>query len=1749
MAIFKRILIILSILFLVLAGFAVFALKSGFFTVDARDYVISLIKQNTGKDVRIGTIELGLYNNIVVHDVSMPVAMTFAEKGEFASIGSIIIRFNLLDIISRKKDFNSTLSSIIIDKPLIYLKKENGVFNLVDFASSFTVPVPSAQKKGAVPLPINKVFIQKGKVVFDDRDNTFTSYVDNFSGTILLKENPMLLRVNLSGKTKDSQKKNFMLDLDYYIGNSRFRGNIKISDALLNDWGAYILQPKDFTINSGGFYLDAAASGTGLKPEQMKIYGYAGVKEGGILIKNRIPVTDIDGSLEINSDRVRIRKAFFTVYGGKGVVKGSASSILGAMKFSAKAGITGINLGEFDPQNLTGTAQVYANAWGSKDSQQADLSIAISEGMVRGMPAKGIAFKASLKDSIVRLDEVKGLIGSGSLTGGGTIDLKKGKNNYNLLLNADGLDAQKLSGAKEISGSVTVALKCTGPLDKPKITAEMKSVKIKYSGNDMDNFSAKVTADRGRITAGGSMEYKNYRNLSLNSVINITGDKITIGDFKLQNNKELLVDAKGSLMISDGALGVSVTARDIFLSDLALDFLKGKDIDGAVRGTVYLKGTAEKPLAELDLSMAALKIRGSYYKVTASVRYGDDVVKIIEVNFNDNLKGSGQLSLKKKIFDANFELNSLKGDVISEFTGIKIFDSGQIDGNILVRKEASGYGGNVNLTTTYSKGTYKSARVDIAGSNNVFSIKQFDITQKKGYFKSGGSFSVKNDSDIRAMLNGRLENFRINDKLEADAVFAHTLDLFIGDDQASSTSSNSFKASKISFNGKAQDDLDISVKTFGKSVPELKVKWGEGYLADASLNAEPEIPQIEAVIQLRDADLYRVYTLLNSREKPLAKESLVTGEFNITGPVNKAKFAGTLSQTQGITSGEGFVGLEKKKGIYVLSNFGIKYNAVNVNLKNFMNIFDEKFGDTGVINGQGEIKGRPEKIESAGSINLSSGKLAGMPYDSVTADYTYMDKKVALEKGLFAYKDTSLRLDGSTFEIKGENDYYATITAQMKDFNLANYKLNGNLNFYGRILNNKKLKITGSLGSDNFMFRKHRFNPFVLNVNYGDDVLNLKTSKGKNSLNADLVINKDSLTFRRFTSVEEDGNLMLNVAGSVQFKKDTDSDVLIAVKDVNPQMANDLLGWDHTWGGKGNGNVKISGNAEKGLGITVFVTLSNGMVDGVDFDIVTGVVVIKDDAVNLSPVDNLMLTKADKYEISVGGIIPVPLSPGAAERLMGQEMNLNVKMKAGDMSVFKFLKFIDDASGPVDLDLNIKGTKEYPTVSGRLNITGGILKLKYLFKELTNVYANVLIKNNVIDIYTLKADTERGTIKVENLDEKKGGIMKFMKPYEVNWKITNVGDKVRFTDTATIDFISGDADLDLAMTGLLDSPNVKGTMHFENAKIVYPIKVRNKAGEQTDLKDNYAKKINWDIYVSGGENVHYYSNYYNNFADLTMKFTEGAPLRIYDKGNDMKMYGSVGVARGVYKYMNTELKMDDMKQSRVSFDNERTANLDIYAKAALRRFALNKTMGEQIISKSETTDLTIYVRFSGKVGKVNLDLTSDPRLDRDRLLYILTFGKDQDKNLSQADAVKYLDAIANSWLRSTVSSIVPADIASVDLKVKNIVPVASGATRTAEDTTDIEVGIGRTIGDNWWIEYRPSLVDVTDKMNLQHTLGAEMSIDSTSKFVFEGILKDPDTNSNQSVEGRASYKVSVPFGSWGEKATPTPTAVVTPGSR
>jgi len=574
------------------------------------------------------------------------------------------------------------------------------------------------------------------------------------------------------------------------------------------------------------------------------------------------------------------------------------------------------------------------------------------------------------------------------------------------------------------------------------------------------------------------------------------------------------------------------------------------------------------------------------------------------------------------------------------------------------------------------------------------------------------------------------------------------------------------------------------------------------------------------------------------------------------------------------------------------------------------------------------------------------------------------------------------------------------------------------------------------------------------------------------------------------------------------------------------------------------------------------------MVDGIPYDILSGLLTLKDHWLDFSPVDPMVMVKEDKYYVELTGKIPVPMSEQGVEILRGKEMDLHFSMKDGDLSIANFLKWIDTAEGLTNLDLDIRGTKEFPSVSGTVTITDGTARLRYLFKEIKSIYGNMVIKDNVMDIYNLKGDTERGTLKITNLDDKKkGGIMKSFKPYEVNWKITNIGDKIRFTDTYWLEFLNGDADIDLEVTGLFLAPHVKGALKVSDLRYKYPITYRTFEGEEVNkLKKNYAKMITWDIEAYVEDNVYYYNDKfssYGNYAKVFLKLGD-TPLVIKDKGKDLKIYGNVYVTKGEYKYLNTELNHDEMKQSKAVFDGLTKPVLDIHAKTKLKRFELNKVLGSgtdlagvsRSMDISGPVDLEVFVSALGRIGETRIEVKSDPPLERNRLLYILTFGRDIDpeKGIDDEDVRKMADAIANSWIKQgteQIEKLVPW-FDDIVVKVGDLLPKeqetpepGSGTnTVTARTKTKVQIGMGKYLTDQLYFDYNLRLMEHEldpGIYNLEQELGFEFSLDEVNKLIMKGIFRDPSQPYIPESEFFMGIETRLSFETWGAKPKVTPT--------
>ncbi|HPI03775.1 MAG TPA: translocation/assembly module TamB domain-containing protein, partial [Candidatus Goldiibacteriota bacterium] len=1229
--------------------------------------------------------------------------------------------------------------------------------------------------------------------------------------------------------------------------------------------------------------------------------------------------------------------------------------------------------GQINSDVLSGDLRAAVNFKGNEAGLKAEGGLFWDKGALGGAAVKSLRADIIYDTKAMQLKNLSGFIAGGRVEGKGKISLEKDKK-IDAWFKLKQLQMDKITTGKEFGGLADVNISAFGTLVTPAASAVIKSGMISFKGNEIRNISSEFGISKGSLKAVNTtvFDYGKYSALRLDADMEIKDDILAVKSMTLKDKKTVLGSVKGNYGLKSTDIDAAGSLKGIVISKTDIGYFRGKNIDGIINAELEVKGKADSPQIALDLKSDRLEIKNKRYTLKGKAGLAKNELKVSDFDFSGGLKGSAEYSLKNRLFQVNADINNLSGGIVSEITGYDAMDNSVINGNLLVKKESTGYGGNVGLDVSYESGLYRQFELKAGGRENSFSVDKLNVRQKDGSLVSSGSCTITDESDLALHMNGVMKNYEVNPALNVDAVLVNSIALNMKEDTVNFFSK--LKAESVFFNKKSMPVLDAAVKGKKDQEGEFRALWGDSYSASGKF-ISGEKPFIDMLIKLKDADLYPVYRLAGIKRNGLPAGALIRGDIKVSGEAQKASVNAEISQDTGLVKVNGNMSFAVKGNTIKPKELSADYQIVNMAVDKAGKIADEKFEGTGRLNGSGKLSGEWKRVEASGSLLAVEGRLAGMDYNDLEVNYKYKDRKLLLEKALLYYKKTSLDLAGSTLDFRENKDIYADLKMQALDYKFQGNRLNGYLGIAGRVVTGENPLFDGSFSGDGFKFKNHTFKPFVIKANYTKDGLALQTSKGAYQLKGDIGFEKDFTDIRKLEAFNSDGVKVLEASGKIMADSG-DSTVDITCQELDPQMVDGIIGLGFSWKGTLGGNVKITGNGKEGVGVTIQAVIKNGSFAGIEFDVMSGLLFLKNDWLDLSPAGPITLLKEEKYEFVLSGKIPVPMSEESAEKMRGEQMDLKAGIKDGDLSILKFLGFIDDASGVTNLTARITGTKEYPSVTGKIDVTDGDIKLKYLFKELKHVYANILIRDNVIDIYDLKGDTERGTIKIQNLDEKKGGLMKFVRPDEVNWRITNLGDRVRFTDTAYMEFLRGDADIDLAMTGKLEAPFIKGTIKASDFTYLYPIKTKTKAGEDTSIKDedNFAKKITWDVQLTGGDNVRFYSNYLNNYADVYIKFG-AAPLLLQDKGNNMKLTGNLRVIKGVYKYMNTDFIVDDLRESKVVFDGSTKPVLDVFAAAKFRRMEVYKANGQ-----TETMDLTVNLHAYGKVGDIKIELTSDPVL-------------------------------------------------------------------------------------------------------------------------------------------------------------------------
>ncbi len=1741
--------LILLVFFLIFLCFIIIARVPAFTSI-ITDYINSEIYKATGKNIIINRIEFGLIDNIKIKNILVPLKR-ISRDGEFATIKEIDLRFNILDIIKNKKEINKALSKIIIKSPVFYIYKQNNRLNIEDFFYSF---VKKEKKEGQnnilFPLPFFRIIIENGRLIYGDKDIKYFDSLENINGDIFLDIEKKVIKANFDAKSKEKGKGKILVAGDYYWEKNKLKANLKTESLNLYSLINYFVDSKEQSVKMTDITSDINIFFSE-KIENLKLNGYVKINDG-IILKNNIPINNIKGEFTVTNEKILINYFNFNIFKNPAYIKGYLKDVFKKFEFNFDLIINDFDIVKVAENFLNGKGRITLNIFGDKANIEGRGQLFLDSAEVNKIPIKNIEADIKIKKGIFSLDGMKGKIAEGNLNGNFYVDTKN-KNALNGKINLNRLEFEKLTNTKDSYGKINIVSNISGKLDLPYIKVQINSDSIKYKEYSLKNIKGNIIYDKKNLEIFSYFDYSDYIALKLYGNILFNKDRIDIVNLSIKEKASVISRTSGFFNLHDKEIKLDTEFLNIILTKLKIEYFKNKKVEAEFNGKFVLTGKIDSPVVELKLITKKLLIREEPYNLIMDVIYEKNAISIKELNFSDIVTGTAEFSLKKKLFDIKIDIKNLKGDVLKEVLGFDILADSKVNGAAQINKTFDGYNGSIFIDTSYKAGIYKKFEIDISGDKNIFNINKFKIKQKEGFLNITGNFNIKEDSYIFLDINGKAKNYQINDKLKVQFDLENKSKVTLSD---KISSSNNLKFTDIKFNGSQLKDLLINLKTENIDITSLKLNWGENYSIRGNLYSD--ISKIYLRFDFKEADFFPFYAILNMREKGLPKDALLNGYLEISGPLDNSDLLLYISQIKGIARINGKVNFNKNLSVFKLNRLNLDYNILNCDLKNFISIFVEKFENTGSLNSKGKIKGNPENLSSEGNIILSGGVLQGFNYENVNIDYNFNDNKLLFSKFNFYYKNQFLDLSNSFLKIKNKNEFYSDVKMFLKDFVFRGNKLNGNLNFSGAISKYNDFKINGSISSDNFTFCRHTFAPFIININLANDELLLKTSESikENKLYGNIKFFKNKVFVKEF-SIENLSHKFISAQGFIT-SGDENSDFTIEMVDYDPQVISNLLNWTHEWRGYLNGNIKISRNTKKGLAFTIYLKLTNGSFNNLEFDLFTGLFSLKDNWLDIAPAGPTILTKEGKYEIKATGKIPVPMSEEGVQIVKGVEMDITAQVREGDLSIIKFIKWVDTAEGRLDADIKIKGTKEFPSISGKVNVTDGSASFKYLLKDIKHIFANILIKDNVIDIYSLKGDCGKGILKISNLnDEKKGGLLKEYKIYEANWKIENIGDKIKISDTKYMEFLNGDADLNLEMTGQIENPLIKGEIKLSNTKYTYPTKIMSDKGEEVkDLKNNYAKQITWDVNVYCKENFMYYSIYGNNYAEVFIRPSD-SPITFMGKGNDLKITGNGLIQRGTFKYMNTDFSFDEMKESKVVFDSDRRPVLDINAKSKIKRIKLNEY--------DEEKDVDVYLKAYGRVGDVRIDVSSEPSLDRNRIFYILTFGSDVPKGIDLTQVGKdatmlAADALANYWLKiggQEIKKRTPLDYVDIKLKASDFLgredkgqskqDLPSKTTETADTggntpSAIVQIGMGKYLTDQIYFGYDLKLFKHGINLNLnqpgevydlQHILGLEYFLDNTKKLKFYRTFGSPNLGLQDETFFGLESRIS--FESWDSK--------------
>ncbi len=448
---------------------------------------------------------------------------------------------------------------------------------------------------------------------------------------------------------------------------------------------------------------------------------------------------------------------------------------------------------------------------------------------------------------------------------------------------------------------------------------------------------------------------------------------------------------------------------------------------------------------------------------------------------------------------------------------------------------------------------------------------------------------------------------------------------------------------------------------------------------------------------------------------------------------------------------------------------------------------------------------------------------------------------------------------------------------------------------------------------------------------------------GNAVVDADLTNRK--FTIRKLQLPVKDG---LIAAGGVA-DLDGDADIQIAANRVNIKPFLPLVSKDIDATGIVSSVINISGKTNNPK-VELSAELENGSLNGIALDKAFALATMENKVINVQRIMGFR----DKYQVSAYGKVPLAalytsgyLPPGD-----NKAMDLTVDFNEADLAVVPLMtNAVKSAEGPLSGAVHITGSYDDPEATGTVTVRNGTMKIDTIGNPMEEINGNLIFTGKQMDF--------QSTL---NMGKGNAGLAA-----KVTWNhraLTSYNAAVQLDklDLAN-EYVSGPINGELYITEMKGIPTLTGTINLENNQFKIPLSFES-SGESTNL--------GLDVTVHAGKNVRLYDKLLYN-----MLIT--GDVRFKGSTNRPNPDGSFKVESGIFKYLNHTF-------------NITKGNANFERGSFLPRLLLEAT--------NTTSSYDIKLGVSGTVDMLDMTLTSEPQLSRERIISLLTFGRGAETNSS-----------------------------------------------------------------------------------------------------------------------------------------------------